>query len=231
MLESAYTLYKSFIEAGDLDGLRPFIRPGSWVVDVGAHVGFFAVRFGKWVSEGGGVIAIEPEERNFLQLERTIKRLGLENVFPVQMAAADVTGQGQLRINKYHFGDHRLEEGGGVDIPVTTVDDLVAGKGRPNVSLIKIDVQGCEARVLEGARRTIEEFRPAMFIEFDDELLLRQGSSVEAMCALITGLGYRMYQLGSKIKPMPAEEIIKMVVRKGYHDFLCLPIESGNYAP
>lgn len=46
--ERAYWAYKWSIEAKDLETLRPHVTPGSTVVDVGANIGFFTVRFAEW---------------------------------------------------------------------------------------------------------------------------------------------------------------------------------------
>jgi hypothetical protein len=59
-----YAGYKRHFEAGPIERLQEFIPPGSLVIDVGANVGFFSLRFAQWVGLGGEVIAIEPEARN-----------------------------------------------------------------------------------------------------------------------------------------------------------------------
>ena len=56
-------------------------------------------------------------------------------------------------------------------VPAVTIDDLVAEAGARSISLVKIDVQGAEMLVLEGAKRTLGEMRPALFVEVDDRNL------------------------------------------------------------
>ena len=63
----AYWTYKSLWES-DIGYLRRFVTPASWVIDVGANVGFFTHRFCGWLSGGGRVLAFEPEEENFQAL-------------------------------------------------------------------------------------------------------------------------------------------------------------------
>src|SRR3977135_2308144 len=60
-----YAIYKQRFEAGPIDRLRDFVPSGSLVIDVGANVGFFSLRFAKWVGDGGKVISVEPEDRNY----------------------------------------------------------------------------------------------------------------------------------------------------------------------
>ena len=61
-------IYKQYFEAGPIDRLQEFVPSGSLVIDVGANVGFFSLRFAKWVGKGGKVISIEPEDRNYNRL-------------------------------------------------------------------------------------------------------------------------------------------------------------------
>src|SRR5260370_18954819 len=59
-----YAGYKRHFEAGPIERLQEFIPEGSLVIDVGANVGIFALRFAQWAGVGGEVVAIEPQERN-----------------------------------------------------------------------------------------------------------------------------------------------------------------------
>jgi hypothetical protein len=55
-----YSVYKAWIEAGPVNRLKEFVAPGSRVVDIGANVGFFTLKFADWTGESGSVIAVEP---------------------------------------------------------------------------------------------------------------------------------------------------------------------------
>ena len=46
-----YSVYKAWIEAGPVDRLKEFVAPGSTVVDIGANVGFFTLKFADWTGE------------------------------------------------------------------------------------------------------------------------------------------------------------------------------------
>lgn len=220
-----YDIYKSHFEAGPVEALRPLVRPGVTVIDVGANIGFFTARFGRWVSEGGRVIAIEPEKTNFDRLRRHIARRGLEEVVDLlQAVAADAAGELQLNINPHHPGDHRIGDAG-VPVKAVTIDALLAARGWPEFGLIKIDVQGAEARVLAGASDTIDRFHPALFVEIDDAALSGAGSGADELIASITGRGYRIHRLvgGSISPPIDAREASAVAQRGGYADLLFLP--------
>ncbi len=225
-----YDAYKSHFEAGPVEALRPLVRPGAAIIDVGANMGFFTARFGRWVSEGGRVIAIEPEATNFSRLRRTVARRGLEPVVDlVQAVAAEAPGELQLHVNPHHPGDHRIGEAG-VPVKAVTIDALLAARGWPEIALIKIDVQGAEARVLAGAHDTIERFRPALFVEIDDDALSRVGSGAGELIESITARGYRIHRLagGSISPPIDVREARAAARRGGYADLLFLPADAAE---
>ncbi len=223
--EAAYRAYKTLVEAGPVGALRPLVQPGAWVIDVGANVGFFSERFARWVSEGGRVVAIEPESLNFQRLGRRLSRLGLAGtVDTVEAAASERAGKAYLEINPHHPGDHKLADHG-IAVSAVTIDGLMAARKWPPVGLIKIDVQGAEARVLKGARRTLERHRPALFVEIEDGGLRRHGSDAETLCAGLVADGYAMHVLGRRgISPALAPSgLAPLMAGKGYADILFLP--------
>jgi len=79
----------------------------------------------------------------------------------------------------------------GIIVPAVTLDDLVAEAGPRSVSLVKIDVQGAEMLVLEGAKRMLGKMRPPLFVEVDDRNLVDMGSSAHALVAHLEQAGYR----------------------------------------
>src|SRR5918995_3384481 len=192
IFEMAYWPYKRFYEAGPIAPLRQLITPGSCVVDVGANIGYFTLYFASWMQNGGKVLAIEPEAVNYARLQRAVSRAGLDSIVEIVcVAAAETVGDGLLEINPIHPGDHKLGTSG-VSVAITTIDTLLAGRGWPEVSLLKIDVQGAEARVLAGARETIDRFGPTLLIEVSDDGLRQYGSSAEE---LILTLCKRQYTI------------------------------------
>lgn len=77
--------------------------------------------------------------------------------------AAEASGTLRLKINPHHPGDHKIGDEG-VPVAAHALDDLMAARGWPPVSLIEIDVEGAEERVLDGARLTIERSAPALYL-------------------------------------------------------------------
>jgi FkbM family methyltransferase len=224
--ESAYLAYKRLIEAGPVDRLRPTVSPGSTVIDVGANIGFFALRFGRWVGPDGRVIAIEPESRNMATLRRRVQAARLQRVvLCVQAAASDRSGQVRLALNPAHPGDHRIADEG-EPVRAVTIDELTAGNTR-KVALVKIDVQGAEMMVLTGARRLIETHRPAIFVEIANGPLERFGSSGDELVETIAALNYTGHTLTRRgIGPAEAPGALIAKSANEYIDVLFLPREG-----
>jgi FkbM family methyltransferase len=224
VFESAYFAYKRLIEAGPVESLREVVTSGSTAIDVGANIGFFTVRFARWVGPAGHVIAIEPEARNFTSLSRRVARAGLSDMVTcVQAAAADRHGELRLALNTGHPGDHHLADDG-EPVPGIMLDDLAASDSQP-VTLVKIDVQGAEAMVLAGARKLIEAHRPAVLIEVDEAALTRLGSSRRELVDTFVALGYgghllTRHGIGAREEP---EKLIAHSAA-GYIDVLFLPM-------
>jgi FkbM family methyltransferase len=221
-----YGAYKKYFEAGPIDRLREFVPPGSVVIDVGANVGFFALRFADWVGRSGEVIAIEPEQHNYDILTSALDRAGLSaRTRVMKAAAAAVAGATLLEINPVHPADHKLSlDGTGLPIDGVTLDELVNDKRALRPALVKIDVQGAEMLVLQGAPDILTIAGPALFIELHEEGLSRFGTSVAAILDHLSGCGYASYWLERSGPPRPASsaEIHAKVAEIGYVDVLFL---------
>ncbi|MBX3747146.1 MAG: FkbM family methyltransferase [Verrucomicrobiae bacterium] len=227
--EFCYDKYKAWMEAGDVDYLASLVASGATIIDVGANIGFFTMRFAGWVSGGGRVLAIEPETTNFQRLRHMVHRRGLRSIVePIQGAANDENGKVRLHVDPFHPGGHRMDDAG-VLVDAYTLDHLLVQRPHAVVSLVKIDVQGAEERVLKGMRDTLWRHHPALFIEIDPPALATMGSSVDRIVHFLAEFGYRVHRLAKGTRsPALSRDQMDDYLRKGYADFLFLAlIESG----
>ena len=169
------------------------------IVDVGANVGAFSIMF-DYTFPGTKIVAIEPGSTNIPYLTYNCKEI--ENIEVRQMAAGSIRRKAELALpnrdqkefhNDYpesHTGclslygksDNMREE-----VDVFPLDDLELK--RP-IGLIKIDVEGHELHVLEGAKTIIEEDRPTMLIEVHEQNLVMAGTTKWNLFRKLSGLGY-----------------------------------------
>ena len=225
VFERAYWAYKSFIEAGDLKALEPHVAAGSTVIDVGANIGFFTVPFARWAGPGGHVIAIEPEAANFASLAARVERLGLgATVSLINAAAVEAPGEVHLMLNPDNPADHRVAATG-ARVDAVSIDSVMEARGWPRVSMIKIDVQGGEPRVLRGARKTLERLRPALFVEFQEDCLVLEGTSSRELMGEFSALGYAAHVLEGRDAwvRIDADGLDRRMQARGYLDVLLLP--------
>jgi FkbM family methyltransferase len=163
-----------------LDARRRHFGDGVQVLDIGANIGVFTIEWARHMAGWGGVLAIEAQERIFCALAGNI---AINNCFNARPMWAAVNNQpGMMRVPVLNpfvpasFGSLELRQrtdaeeiGQNVDyrddhmvaIPAVSVDSL----GLSRLDLMKVDVEGMELEVLEGARRTIERFHPILIVE------------------------------------------------------------------
>jgi len=231
MSVAAYLAYKTLWEP-DLSHLRAFVRPSAWMVDVGANVGYFSRKFCAWVSAGGRVLAFEPEWRNFESLSRMAAEPRLHGLLDCrQCLVAELDGELPLVLNADNPADHRIGAFG-IPTPAFRLDTVMAQLCWPAVGLIKVDVQGAEARVLSGAQETLARNRPVLVIEIDDHALAAFGSSAHSIEERLAALGYRMFALNERSfrEALDSPGAARIRARLGYADFVFVPNESVTQA-
>ena len=223
IFQRAYFLYKRY-EARGVARLRPYVDDNAWIFDVGANIGFLTMVFARWL-DAGKVLALEPEPKNFARLQQNIWARSLaERVDARQLAAAEHKGIGHLVVSEQSPADHRLGDKG-LSVPIETLDDIWHELGRPQVCLVKIDVQGAEARVLAGAHRLLSACRPALYIEIDADPSHVPSGHAQSLLAALDALGYRPHTWRNGWIPLTAADALAEAVHapSNYKDFLFLP--------
>lgn len=143
------------------------VRPGDIVLDCGAHIGTFTQRA---LDQGASkVIAIDPDAVQIECLRRNFaSEIEAGRVILVEKGVWSSSGSLTLNVGVENSGMSSLvEETGGdtVDVPVTTIDELVSELGLERVDYIKMDIEGAEREALEGGLATIRAFQPRILLE------------------------------------------------------------------
>jgi FkbM family methyltransferase len=175
---------------------RELARRSQVILDIGANIGYFTLLAARYVPEGGRVVAVEPDRRNADLLSESVALNGYVNVDIERIAIGDASGSATIFRDRRNRGGTSLfasniaEPLGSDVVPMTTVDQLVEEKSLERVDLIKIDVQGAEGLVLEGARTTLERWHPTVVFEYWPTGLSASGRSESQPLALLQGRGY-----------------------------------------
>jgi FkbM family methyltransferase len=158
-------------EAATTRYLAGHLAPGNVFVDVGANTGYFAMLAAARVGATGRVMAFEPNPTVFAQLQKHVTLNGFESrVTAAQMALSDApdsaarffisqdranSGLSSLTPPAETLAVGGLSEAHTIPVRVDTFDNWFASSGLDHVDLMKIDVEGAEARVVAGMRGSL----------------------------------------------------------------------------
>lgn len=193
---------------------------GGTIVDVGANVGVFSAACAHAAGAKGHIIALEPSPATFAKLRLTCERLKLSNVELLPIAAADENGRAPfvsagVHEMRHHLADARGDGDAAVEVETRRLDD-VCGDRAETVSLLKIDVEGHEVRVLRGATRILGNGRAHLIVEVFPRALVAAGASVSALRDLLS----RTHECTAVVRP-------DGTVASGRSEFLAEPPHEG----
>ncbi len=225
---AVWTIYDGVHEWEELQFCLRYLRPGDHFVDVGANVGVFSTLVGTRIPSVR-ITAVEP----FPPVrEDLLANLALNDltVNVVDAAVNDAPGEATFEVLGRDVLNRLAPDGGdGADadqgagagegdgdgdgdgekgritVPVTTLDELV---GEDPPALIKIDVEGSELRVMQGARRLLSDPGTAPVLLFEHA---GHGASFgitpAEMRAFLSELGYRIYLLDGRLTPWHSDDL------------------------
>jgi FkbM family methyltransferase len=176
----------------ELGLMRRFLEPGGDMVDVGAHVGMYSVAAALAVRGRGRVLAFEPNPAARRQLEANVALNGCDNVLVSAAAVAAEPGEALLHVpatsdpSFSSLGGGRFAEGEPVRVPTTTLDAEVGAAGL-SPAFVKVDVEGAELGVLDGAERTLAS-RPVLLVEVGD-------ATARPVAERLAARGYEPYEV------------------------------------
>lgn len=155
----------------ELAMLFSFVTKDDVVVDAGAHIGTFSIAL---ASKARKVFAFEPTKVTFEILQKNIKENNCGNVEAFNCALSNKLDRLQVtpgeELGKTSYT--KATEDAGEFFEGRALDTVV---GDEKVRLIKIDVEGMELQVMEGAEKTIKKDRPLIYFEINNAQLKSHG--------------------------------------------------------
>ncbi len=202
--------------------LAALLRPGDVFVDVGAHIGFFSVIAASLVGGSGKVFSFEANAALFPSLHanaalfpwitasfRAVSNKNGSVAFSNPQQAGE-SGWGKLACVR--------EEGHIESVESISLDEWHERASTPPIRLIKIDAEGSEPLILEGARRVIASTRPYLVIELNETLLGELGQSREIVANTLRDQTYRIFTIGPETLEECGDSINPL-----FDEFLCVP--------
>ena len=190
-------------------------RGKSCILDIGAHIGLISLPLSQVIAPGGRVFAFEPSAANLTKLKQHLEINAIDNVEVIQKLVGDAD-----------LGNILLYEHGGVSGMNTraplkprgiyrrthhnqcTLDSFCRDRAlRPDV--IKIDVEGAEFAVVEGARRILAEARPLLVVSVHPQHLKALGRDASELHALAAASGYMVSDTnGNAVETFQLDEYV-----------------------
>jgi FkbM family methyltransferase len=202
-----------------------FAPPDRDAVDVGANVGFFTVKLAKRLNHGR-VLAVEPTSNALLRLRANVESNGVSGqVVIFAGVAANTDGsteisfiEGNEEYSTIGVLAHPSVTGAitkTLNVKAATLDTLVKLHDL-DPGFLKIDVEGAEHLVLGGAIAVLKNHRPVILCELCDPLLRNNGSTADAVIALIQGESYDIYDVENPDREPGSDK---------YGNVICFPKE------
>ena len=204
------------------------------VFDVGANVGFYSLYWALHLAPGGSVHAFEPVPSTFSWLRRNVALNNLEGVIrannfgladeakKVSMFMPGFTGSGAASMKNLHPEEATIE----VEVRFDTLDEYFSANKLCRLDLVKADVEGSEMFVLRGGRKTIEQFRPLIFLELLRKWSKPFGYHPNDVIGMLGEIGYRCFTFGEK-RLVPFHEMNEETIEKGF--FFADPLVHGDW--
>ena len=190
-------------------------NPHPAVLDIGANVGAFTRAFAKAGRKPRVVLAVEPSSYVFSILAIVTRRI--RQVQRHKIALSDTEGtvelqtpvkaSGSLRVGLSHIGGDTVGNTFSETVPTKRLDDFLAEHGMDSIDVVKIDVEGADQLVIDGAPILLKHVRPVWYVEIDESRARRFGDSAQMLFATFTGNGYKAYRFADDFSLLPVTDI------------------------
>lgn len=177
----------------DLRFLRNLLRPGDVMLDVGANIGQTAIVGAQSVGSSGEVHAFEPHPQVYQYLVGNLQRNGLDRVKTHNVALGSEDGTVSFSKRRADDQNSVATEATGLEVPVRRLDEFPVREGQ--IALLKVDVEGYEKFVLDGATALLPRVM-CVKAEVSDPMFARFGQSTAQVVGLLMDAGFEVFRPG-----------------------------------
>lgn len=197
------------------------IFPGMTVLDIGANIGYYTLIASKRTGDTGRVISFEPEDVNASILDHMVRENALTNVSVSRVAIGATNERSTLYLDPHNKGKHTLVPTDGnmhATVQTKTLTSALLEYSVRQVDLIKMDIEGWEAKAFQGMWDIIERDKPELFFECAPVRIRKTGEDPVSLLARIRDLGYELSEINdAKQREVPIVNIEEFTAR--FRDF------------
>ncbi|MCB9437107.1 MAG: FkbM family methyltransferase [Anaerolineales bacterium] len=175
--------------------LKSLVKPNMTVIDVGGHVGYYALGFAKQVGPSGKVVIFEAQPDLCEQIRASLQLNQISNVTVENIALSNHNGnlilyqtsdRGRSSISSNRVSFQQLE------IPAHRLDDYLSERHIEHVDLVKCDIEGAEWYALRGMESLLTQISPIIVLELHRQEIEDLGGTVEALIDFLQALEYKI---------------------------------------
>lgn len=187
----------------DITIMCELLREGDYFIDMGANIGWHTLLGSRIVGDLGKVFSFEPLLENYNILNLNISDNNMNNCISNHLAITDKEGTSSFYTSEFNSGDnilthnivdtHKLSD----RVICTSFDRYIIDNfiDMSKIKLIKMDIQGSEASALDGMKRFIKDYKPAIIIEYAPIHLKMCGASPFDILSFIDRNNYIPFQI------------------------------------
>lgn len=228
----ALIYYQGFSEPDTAQFIQKILKPGMTFVDIGAHIGEYTLLSAEILGDSGHIYAFEPQPKIYSLLESNIKVNHLKKISIESCALSNQEGNVQFTIfsepsvssiktDLPNSSEQNYRITNTIQVPTITLDSYFESLEN-QIDLIKLDVEGAELMVFQGANKYLELSEvtaPIWLFEFSPRNYKDFGYDAKDLFSLLESYGYMIYeynngQLHSISKDIKAERRCNFVASK-----------------
>ncbi|OYU93280.1 MAG: hypothetical protein CFE21_21170 [Bacteroidetes bacterium B1(2017)] len=199
-----YRLYINTFESTTINYFIDCLKKDMVVLDVGANIGIYSLISSKIVGGNGAVFAFEPSPYCQKRISENMNLNSFKNITIIESCVSNTNGTTDFYLcdddaynsmTKYTMLPYEKK----IELPVITIDDFIKNKKLNSVDILKIDTEGVDHLVIEGASETIRLFHPIIFFEYNRVISDKSSSNIGSGLYLLWDLGYEIYEFRNEI--------------------------------
>jgi len=173
------------------------IHEDDFVLDIGAHIGYYTLTMAKFVGKNGKCFAFEPNPLNFSLLQKNVELNEFHNVVLENKAVSNRNGTTDLYLCEDNSGMHRIHPSkyckDKIQVNVIKLNEYFSVDIRKKISLIKIDAEGSELEILEGLSKILKNSQITVLLEFKPEHIIEHGSKPYEVLKFLDKYNFKIF--------------------------------------